>query len=171
MVNCTVSDDQNQTASSSASVNVQAPQSAPEASKLNECDFPNTRLPGRVDNTCKAKLDDVAQALRNDPNARAVIVGHATTDEIGTTGNANLAAHRAYNSKLYLTQGEAQLNIDPSRIEVRTGAADSQKAENYIVPAGGNFRVAGTTPVDESRIKAPEPTRRHTRETPAKPAQ
>jgi hypothetical protein len=154
-VNCTVSDDRNLTASSSATVSVAAPPMTPQARELNNCDFPNTRLPGRVDNTCKAKLDDVAQALRNDPNARAVIVGHATADEIQTKGNANLAAHRAYNSKLYLTQGEAQLNVDPSRIEVRTGAADSQKAENYIVPAGGNFRVEGTIPVDDSRMTAP----------------
>lgn len=152
-VNCTVSDDRNLTASSSATVTVEVPPPPPQASKASECDFTNAKKPWRVDNLCKAKLDDIAQALRNDPNAKAVIVGFATADETSKKANANLAAQRAFNSKAYLTGGEAHHEIDPGRIEVRTGTGDFQKTENWVVPPGATFSEEGTTAVDESRMK------------------
>jgi hypothetical protein len=50
---------------------------------------------------------------------------------------------------------EEQSGIDASRIVVRTGTADSQSVENYLVPAGATFEndVQGTTPADTSAIK------------------
>lgn len=152
-VNCTVSDARNLTATSSATVNVEVPPPPPQASKVNECDFTNMKKPWRVDNACKAKLDDVALALRNDPNVKSVIVGYATAEETSKKANAKLAAQRAYNSKVYLTTGEAHHDIDAGRIEVRTGSGDFQKTENWIVPAGATFSQADTTVVDESTMK------------------
>ena len=46
--------------------------------------------------------------------------------------------------------------IDASRISVATGTTDAQEVETYLVPAGANFAadVQGTTPVDETMVKA-----------------
>jgi hypothetical protein len=57
--------------------------------------------------------------------------------------------------------------IDASRIQVRTGTAGAQEADNYLVPAGANFDtdVPGTTAVDESavqpQVRKPLPERHH----------
>jgi hypothetical protein len=126
------------------------PPPPPEASKLSECEFPNKVKPWRVDNTCKAVLDDVAQRLQHDPDAKLVIVGNAEPGE----KRKNLAAERAVNSKAYLSGGEAKQGIDASRIEVRTGPAGTKTAEYWVVPAGATFKGADTAVVDESVVKA-----------------
>ena len=116
------------------------PPPPPEASKLSECDFPNKVKPWRVDNTCKAILDDVAQRLQHDPDAKLVIVGNAEPGE----KRKNLAGERAVNSKAYLSGGEAKQAIDASRIEMRTGSAGTRTAEYWVVPAGATFSAPGT---------------------------
>ena len=126
------------------------PPPAPQASKLSQCDFPNEKKPWRVDNTCKAILDDVAKNLQQNADNKLVIVGNADPSE----KRKNLAAERAVDSKAYLTSGEAQLGIDPSRIETRTGSAGMKTAEYWIVPAGATFSGEGTQPVDETMVKA-----------------
>ena len=68
---------------------------------------------------------------------------------------AKVAAERAVNSKAYLSGGEAKQQIDPSRIEVRTGAETGQTADYWLVPAGATFSAEGTQPVDENAVKAP----------------
>jgi hypothetical protein len=105
--------------------------------------------PWRVDNECKAILDDVAKNLQQNADNKLVIVGNAEPTE----KRKNLAAERAVNSKAYLSSGEAQLGIDPGRIETRTGSAGSQTAEFWIVPAGASFSGEGTQLVDESKVK------------------
>jgi len=125
------------------------PPPPPKASKLSQCDFPNKVKPWRVDNTCKAILDDVAKNLQQNPDGKLVIVGNADPGE----KRKNLAAERAVNSKFYLTEGEAQQHIDPSRIEVRTGSGGTMTAEYWIVPPGATFDSTGTEPVDESKVK------------------
>ena len=126
------------------------PPPAPQASKLTQCDFPNPAKPWRVDNTCKAALDDVAKNLQQNADSKLVIVGNAEPTE----ERKNLAAERAVNSKAYLTGGEAKLGIDPSRIEVRTGSGGTKTAEYWTVPAGATFSGEGTHRVDESKVKA-----------------
>ena len=126
------------------------PPSAPQASKLSQCDFPNPVKPWRVDNTCKAALDDVAKNLQQNADSKLVIVGNAEPTE----KRKNLAAERAVNSKAYLTGGESKLGIDPSRIEVRTGSGGVKTAEYWTVPAGATFSGEGTQPVDETKVKA-----------------
>jgi hypothetical protein len=126
------------------------PVTPPQASKLSQCDFPNPVKPWRVDNTCKATLDDVAKNLQQNADSKLVIVGNAEP----TDKRKNLAAERAVNSKAYLTGGEAKLGIDPGRIEVRKGSGGTKTGEYWIVPAGATFSGGGTQPVDEAKVKA-----------------
>ncbi|MFZ3339436.1 MAG: hypothetical protein WA213_01040 [Terriglobales bacterium] len=150
-VNATCTDSRGLTASSSSTVTVEnPPPPPPQATKLNQCDYPNVKKPWRVDNTCKAMLDDVAAKLQQDPDAKLVVVGNAEPKE----KRKNLAAERAVDVKYYLTEGEAQQHIDASRIETRTGTEGTMTTEQWIIPAGATFPEAdSTTPVDESRVK------------------
>ena len=150
-VSATCTDSRGLTASASSQVNVEVPPPPPpQASKLSQCDFPNEKKPWRVDNTCKAILDDVAKNLQQNADNKLVIVGNADPSE----KHKNLAAERAVDSKAYLTGGEAKQGIDASRIEVRTGSAGTKTAEYWVVPAGATFSGEGTQPVDESAVKA-----------------
>jgi hypothetical protein len=155
-VHATCTDSRGLKAETSAPVTVSnpppppTPPPAPQASKLNECQYPNKMKPWRVDNTCKAMLDDVAAKLQQDPDAKLVVVGNADAKE----KRKNLAGERAVDVKYYLTQGEAQQHIDASRIECRTGTAGTMTSEQWIIPAGATFPDASsTTPVDEKKVK------------------
>ena len=151
-VSATCTDSRGLTASSSSTVTVENPPPAPpQATKLNTCDYPNAKKPWRVDNTCKAMLDDVASKLQQDPDAKLVVVGNADPKE----KRKNLAAERAVDVKFYITEGEAQQHIDASRIECRTGNAGTMASEQWIIPAGASFpEASSTTVVDESKVKA-----------------
>jgi outer membrane protein OmpA-like peptidoglycan-associated protein len=155
-VNCTVTDDRNQSASASTDVQVQivpviapiiAPAAAPEANQFGAIEFKNDqKRPTRVDNEAKGELDRYADALANAPDATGVVVGYQLSSEPG-----NYAAQRAVNTKDYLTR---EKGIDPSRIEVRTGSGDDQRTDLWIVPAGATFSVEGTEQVNEGSVKA-----------------
>jgi hypothetical protein len=151
-INATCTDSRGLTASSSSSVTVEnPPPPPPQASKLNECQYPNKMKPWRVDNTCKAMLDDVALKLQQDPEAKLVVVGNADPSE----KRKNLAGERAADVKFYISGGEAKQNIDASRIEVRTGNEGTMTSEQWIIPSGATFpEASSTTPVDESKVKA-----------------
>jgi outer membrane protein OmpA-like peptidoglycan-associated protein len=150
-VNATATDTRGLTAQGTTQVTVEnPPPPPPQASKLSQCDFPNEKKPWRVDNTCKAVLDDVAKNLQQNPDNKLIIVGNADPAE----KRKNLAAERAVDSKAYLTGGEAKQGIDPSRIEVRAGSGGTKTAEYWIVPPGANFDSAGTQTVDETKVKA-----------------
>jgi outer membrane protein OmpA-like peptidoglycan-associated protein len=149
-VSATCTDSRGLTANSSAQFTIEnPPPPPPKASKLSQCDFPNEKKPWRVDNTCKAILDDVALRLQQEADAKLVIVGNADPSE----KRKNLAAERALNSKAYLSGGEAKQAIDASRIETRTGNGGTKTAEYWVVPAGANFDSAGTESVDETKVK------------------
>jgi len=149
-VSATCTDSRGLTANASSQVTVEnPPPPPPKASKLSQCDFPNPKKPWRVDNTCKAILDDVALRLQQEADAKVVVVGNADPTE----KRKNLAAERALNSKAYLTGGEAKQSIDPSRLEVRTGNGGTKTAEYWVVPAGATFDSAGTEPVDETKVQ------------------
>jgi hypothetical protein len=154
-VTATCTDSRGLTATNSSTVTVNAapppPPPPPQATKVNECEYPNLKKPWRVDNTCKAELDDVALKLQQDPDAKLVVVGNAGPKE----RRKNLAGERALNVKAYISGGEAKQNIDASRIEARTGNAGTATSEQWIVPAGATFPEAdSTTPVDETKVKA-----------------
>src|SRR5207245_11109759 len=149
-VSATCTDSRGLTTSASTQVTVEVPPPPPpQASKLSECEYPNPKKPWRVDNTCKAVLDDVAQRMQHDPDARLVIVGNQDPAE----KRKNLAAERAVDSKAYLSGGEAKQGIDASRIEVRTGNGGTKTADYWVVPAGATFTQEGTQPVDEKTVK------------------
>ena len=62
-VNATCTDSRGLTANSSSQFTIEnPPPPPPKASKLSQCDFPKEKKPWRVDNSCKAILDDVACA-------------------------------------------------------------------------------------------------------------
>jgi hypothetical protein len=120
-------------------------------------------IPWRVDNEAKGILDDDASALKNEPNAKLVIVGYADGEPQPTIGTGkkkhkmDLAAQRAVNAKAYLVQ---QQGIDPSRIEVRQGTGKDHDADIFWIPQGADTASApllqGTTPVDESVVTPSE---------------
>jgi len=155
-VSATCTDSRGLTASTSSSVSVEnPPPPPPQATKVNECAYPNEKKLWRVDNTCKAELDDVALKLQQDPDAKLIVVGNADPAELTKSKHKNLAAERALNVKAYISGGEAKQNIDPSRIEARTGNAGTATSEQWIVPSGATFPEAGsTTPVDETKVMA-----------------
>jgi outer membrane protein OmpA-like peptidoglycan-associated protein len=136
-VTATCTDSRGLSSNGAANVNVENPPPPLQATKLNECGYPNKAKPARVDNACKAALDDYALRLQRDSDARGVIVGNR-----GATEKAkNVAAQRAANVKDYMVK---EKGIDASRIEIRTGSADAMSTEQWILPAGATFSGAGT---------------------------
>ncbi len=167
-ITCNVSDDKGHTASSSTSLTITAPYvpPAPKTQALCSISFANDpKRPMRVDNEAKACLDQVALDLKQQTDAKAVVVGEQNADEVAKEAKEQkyaakhkhatvdqFAAQRAVNAKDYLV---TEQGIDASRISVATGTTDGQTEENYLVPAGATFSsdVSGTTPVDETAVK------------------
>jgi len=123
-------------------------------SLISECDFGNPKKLARVDNQCKATLDEVALRLQQEPNGRLVIVGYAEETEDVVVNNVE--GLRSVNAKSYLTGGEAKQQIDASRVEARESSdrGNGSKDRFYFVPEGGNFTVQNTSVVDESTLPA-----------------
>ena len=185
-ITCNVSDDKSHTASAKTSLTIvpkpRPPQ--PKTEALCSINFTNDpKRPMRVDNEAKACLDQVALDLKQQADAKAVLVGEQITNETAKTAKQEkfaakhkhatvdqFAAQRAVNAKDYLV---TEQGIDASRISVATGTADSQTVENYLVPPGATFTndVKGTTPVDESEVKPqarkPLPAKHAARKKPA----
>jgi opacity protein-like surface antigen/outer membrane protein OmpA-like peptidoglycan-associated protein len=152
-VTANVVDDRNLSTTCTAAVNVQAPPVATvvEQQEVGTCTFSDPRRTARVDNVCKATLDEVALRLQREPNGRVVVVGYA--DEEESVKVSDIDGQRSENIKYYLTSGESQAQIDPSRIEARKGPHGNRSATLYFVPEGGTFTVQGTETVDESQVK------------------
>jgi outer membrane protein OmpA-like peptidoglycan-associated protein len=159
-ITVTATDARNLTGTGNCSFTVEAPPAPPQVTTISSCQFPDAKRPWRVDNTCKAILDDVASRLKADPNARVSTVGYADGEKAPMEGKGknrqamDLAAQRAVNAKAYLVQ---QQGIDPSRIDVRKGTGKSQTVDYDWIPQGADAASApilqGTTPVDESVVK------------------
>jgi hypothetical protein len=165
---CNVSDDKGHSANSQASLTITAPYvpPAPKTQALCTISFAtDKKRPMRVDNEAKACLDQVALDLKQQADAKAVLVGESNSDENAKTAKEQayaakhkratvdqFAAQRAVNAKDYLV---TEQGIDASRISVTTGTTEGQTVEDYLVPAGATFTsdVSGTTPVDESSVK------------------
>lgn len=177
-----VSDDKGHTATAQTSVTIEAPPPPPQphAQALCSISFTTDKLrPTRVDNEAKACLDQVALDLKQQADAKAVLVGESDAKEKAKTEKEekyaehhkrakveHFAEQRAVNAKDYLV---TEQGIDASRISVATDPNDGQQVQNYLVPAGANFGadVSGTTPVDETQVKPevrkPLPERHHGR--------
>jgi ribosomal protein S11 len=170
-ITCNVADDKGHTASANTNVTIEAPVVPPQPHSQALCSISfatDTKRPTRVDNEAKACLDQVALDLKQQADAKVVVIGESTQAEKDkTTKEAAMAEHhkktkveefaaqRAVNTKEYLVTDQG---IDASRITVVTSATDAQTVENYLVPSGANFTtdVNGTTPVDESMVKPEE---------------
>ncbi|MGO9775729.1 MAG: Ig-like domain-containing protein [Terracidiphilus sp.] len=172
-ITCTVTDDKGQSASATISaangLTITAPYVAPipHTQTLCSISFANDKeRPTRVNNEAKACLDEVAIDLQKQSDAKVVVVGDSSAkekakvekDEKLAKHNKHLkvvdpAAERAVNAKNYLV---TEKGIDASRISVATGTTDDMTVEDYLVPSGATFSsdVTGTTPVDESVVKA-----------------
>ncbi len=149
----TVTDSRGLSTTCNATVNVQPPPPVVvnEISEIGECKFMDLKRPWRVDNTCKAILDDVALRIQREPNGKFIIVGY--TDEEESIKATQLGAQRSVNMKYYLVNGEGGSQIDASRVEVRVGGTVKEKgAKVYFVPAGATFTEESTM-VDETQVK------------------
>jgi hypothetical protein len=168
-ITCNVSDDKDHTSSANTTLTILAPPPPPPAPKTQAlCSISfstDTKRPLRVDNEAKACLDQVALDLKQQADAKAVVVGEQTADEAAKTAKEQkyaehhkhatvdqFAAQRAVNAKDYLV---TEQGIDASRISAATGTTEGQTEENYLVPTGATFSsdVTGTTPVDETAVK------------------
>lgn len=178
-ITCSVADDKGHIATANTAVTVQAPPPPPQPHVQALCSisfFSDAKRPTRVDNEAKACLDQIALNLKQQSDARVVIVGESNAAEKADTARKqalaakrkhtvveHYAEQRAVNARDYLVTDQG---IDASRITVATGASDSQTGEDYLLPPGANFSsdVAGTMPVDESTVKPetrnPLPVRR-----------
>jgi outer membrane protein OmpA-like peptidoglycan-associated protein len=138
-ITCTATDPNGDKADSNANVDVQQPPPPPQATKIGDCGY-RTAGSSRVDNVCKRVLDDAALRLKNEPNAKLVIVGFADAREPKA---ASLAAKRAELGKAYM----GEKGIDASRVSTRTGEASKDKAaekdnrriEIVFVPDGATY--------------------------------
>jgi outer membrane protein OmpA-like peptidoglycan-associated protein len=155
-VNVGVTDVHGYSGSCTTTASVIAPPAPPpqvaSETLISECDFNNAKKLARVDNQCKAVLDEAALRLQQEPNGKLIIVGYASDAEEGQVNDVE--ALRAANAKAYLTGGEAKQQIDPNRIEARQSSERdiSNKARFYFVPEGGTFTLKDTTVVDESTL-------------------
>ncbi len=168
-ITCSVSDDKDHSVSANTNVTVLAPPPPPPPPKTQPlCSIAfstDTKRPTRVDNEAKACLDQVALDLKQQPDAKAVIVADADAKEQAIEAKEqkraahnkhakveDFAGQRAVNAKDYLVTDQG---IDASRITTMTGTGDDQSAQDYLVPAGATFAndVQGTTPVDETAVK------------------
>jgi outer membrane protein OmpA-like peptidoglycan-associated protein len=181
-ITCNVSDDKGHSATAQTSVTIEAPPPPPQPHTQALCSisFSNDKLrPTRVDNEAKACLDQVALDLKQQADAKAVVVGQSDDKEKAKTEKEqkyaehhkrakveDFAAQRAVNAKDYLV---TEQGIDASRISVATTPTDGQTVQNYLVPAGASFSsdISGTTPIDETAVKPearkPLPERHHAR--------
>jgi len=158
-ITCNVVDSKGQSASARTSVSVIAPpppppvRAIPQTSSLCSMTFDRDKArPTRVDNEAKACMDDVALALQRSSDAKLAVVGNNSTPKTKAAQRreANYAAERAVNAKDYLVK---EKGVDPSRVMVFTGSADTDNVSTTLVPAGATLNTAGLSPVDESAIK------------------
>jgi len=167
-ITASVSDDKGHTATSQASLTVAAPYVPPPPKSQALCTLSfalDKKRPTRVDNVAKACLDQVALDLKQQADAKAVLVGEQTPDEAAKEAKEQayaakhkhatvemFAAQRAVNAKNYLV---TEQGIDASRIAAVTGSTPGQTVEDYLVPLGATFAndVSGTTQVDETTVK------------------
>jgi outer membrane protein OmpA-like peptidoglycan-associated protein len=135
-IKCSVSDAHGGAADASTTVDVQQPPPQPQATKVGDCGYNKAGM-SRFDNACKRVGDDVALRLKNDPNAKLVIVGYADPKEPKPD---KLASTRAELAKKYL----GEKSIDASRITTRVGkstgtATENRRVDFILVPEGATY--------------------------------
>ena len=137
-IKCEVTDSRGDKGEGTTTVEVQQPPPPPQATKVGDCGYTTAGV-SRVDNACKRVLDDVALRLKNEPNAKVVVVGYADPKEPRASA---LAAKRAELVKQFL----GEKGIDASRISTRVGEAskeasakENRRIEVIFVPEGATY--------------------------------
>jgi hypothetical protein len=169
-----VSDDRGLTADCSASttVNVPAAPVIPKSQVLNTCSFTgksNATRPTRVNNECKAILDDAALRLQQQGDASLVVTGNESEKEADKAKRAagrkktpaDWGAQRAENVKDYLV---TEKGIAAGRIEVRSASGGSPEAVLTLVPRGATYDGPGAA------VTEPKPQPRTAKKPAAKKA-
>jgi outer membrane protein OmpA-like peptidoglycan-associated protein len=87
------------------------------------CEF--TPGSARTSNICKAKLDEVALRMKQDPDATAQVIGYADGSTGTPAANQRIAEQRAEAVKNYLV---TRHGIDPSRITTEGQVTDRAAA-------------------------------------------
>ena len=153
-VSCSVSDDQDHTASATTAVTLQLP--GPPVAKtraLCSVDFArDAKRPARLDSEGKACLDEVAENAEHHPESTLVLVGGDAPRSPRRGETEVLAIQRSIDARDYLVNDKG---IDPQRIQVRKGNAASTALDTYLVAAGADFEmdVPGTTVIDEGSVE------------------
>ena len=164
-VTCNVVDDKGQTASSQATVTLNAPPPPPAPVTQSLCTITFNKdkaRPTRVDNEAKACLDDIALTAQRDTTAKLAIVGNSEPGKVAGKHTPQKekhaaewadkrAAERAVNEKEYLVK---EKGLDASSISVYTGTAGTNSDATTLIPAGATLDQTGLTPVDEGKVKA-----------------
>ena len=91
------------------------------------CEF--TSGSARLDNICKAKLDEVALRMKQDTDSTAEVTGYADGSSGSQAGNERLALARAEAVKSYLV---TRHGIDPSRITTQGEVTDRAAAVTIL---------------------------------------
>ena len=121
-----VSDGYGGSADCTVRVTVELPPPPPEPVELTFVCSEFRSGSARIDNRCKAVLDDVALQLRQNPGATAVITGHS--DDAGSVDrNDQVAQERADNARAYLVETHG---VYASRIETRSLGGRQPMADN-----------------------------------------
>jgi hypothetical protein len=173
---CSATDDHDQKVSASTVVTVLVPRPPPTpiTQRLCSINFVRDKIrPTRVDNEAKACLDGIALDFQSSSDARLAIIGNETAKERADgackIGGANAAAaQRAVNVKQYLV---SEKGMDPSRVTLYTGTADSQTVDSIMVPSGATLDLTGLTAVDVSAYQPTprtEPKKPHRKKAPTK---
>lgn len=145
--------------SASASIERTPPPPPPQSRELTPCTSfkPNT---ARVDNACKAVLQEVARQLQADPQATLVVDSYRAETE----KPADLDLQRGKNIRDRLADGSVGIMIDPNRITVRPSgvSTDGSQTRLHFVPAGAAppAGAAAATLGGVEPEKKPAPVRR-----------
>lgn len=156
-------------ASGSASVSVERtpPPQRPTYRELTPCTT-FKRNSARVDNACKAVLQDIARQLQADPQATLVIDTYRGEKE----RPMNLDLQRGTNLRDRLADGSVGIAIDPNRIIVRPSGVsmDGTQARMYLVPAGADQPTGAPAATLGSVQSEKRTVRRPTKRSSKKPA-
>ncbi|OFV98829.1 MAG: hypothetical protein A3F68_13260 [Acidobacteria bacterium RIFCSPLOWO2_12_FULL_54_10] len=144
-VKATVVDDIGQSAdcSSQITVEVPPPPPPPQPVKLDQCSF--RRNSSRVDNVCKAILDNAALRLQSESDATLSLIGFAESNE---QNSQRLSQTRAENVRTYLVRDKG---LPEARIQIGTGSAgtgaESRRVEIHLIPRGAGVAAAKPYPL------------------------
>lgn len=109
----------------------------------------NRRYPSRLDEDAKACLDTVAGRLKQDPETRLALIGNHSADE---QDGARLSAERAVHARDYLVN---ERQIDPARIDLRTGSDTAKSTESYLLFKGAIYDLPPTEQLDKRQQNKP----------------